>query len=269
MIKHVREHVSKHDAFPEPYWANTSSNSIIKQMVEQSDENDRKEFETLMEWGTIEKKIHENITYGDISHKNSKEGNDNLWNFLFFTGYMRKISERMDGEDIYVTMRIPNREIRSIYGNQVSRWFERQVRAASKDALHQAVLGGDAEAMGKILTSMLKKSISTFDSSESFYHGFFISTLYGIEDYTPRSNREEGEGRPDIVLYPETPFIPAIIFEIKIRKKFNEMKDGIKEAFKQIKEKKYGEGILEDGYAGYMSYGVCFCKKYCIVEKMD
>jgi len=30
---------------------------------------------------------------------------------------------------------------------------------------------------------------------------------------------------------------------------------------------KYEEGILADGYLGVVSYGICFCKKSCIVEK--
>ena len=111
-------------------------------------------------------------------------------------------------------------------------------------------------------------AISTFDSSESFYHGFFLSLLYEMTDYVPRSNREEGIGRPDIVLYPENPEDPAYIFEIKTRKKFNEMRDGVQEALRQIKDQQYEEGILEDGYAGVISFGVCFCKKSCILELM-
>ena len=54
---------------------------------------------------------------------------------------------------------------------------------------------------------------------------------------------------------------PAIIFELKVRKKFNEMADGLKEAIKQIKDMKYEEGILEEGYVGVKADGICFCKK--------
>ena len=110
-----------------------------------------------------------------------------------------------------------------------------------------------------------KEEFSIFDNDESFYHGVFLSLLYGTPDYQPRSNREEGDGRPDIVLYPENPTDPAIIFEIKTRKKFNEMQAGLQEAYDQIKDKKYEEGVLEDGYMGAKSYGICFCKKSCIV----
>ncbi len=78
-----------------------------------------------------------------------------------------------------------------------------------------------------------------------------------------------GEGRPDIVLYPNRPKDHAFIFEIKTREKFNQIDDGIKEAFDQIKDKRYEEGILDDGYAGVVSLGVCCCKKSCIIEQMQ
>ena len=262
IIKYVYGITIEKKKFPEPYWANTSSNLIIRDMVYNSDDDMKAELKTLIEGGTIEKKIHEDITYGDIH-----ESEDNLWNFLFFTGYMKKVSERFEGRDIYVTMKIPNDEILSIYENQISTWFEKRVKEADRSALHKAVLDGDTEGIADYLSNLLEKTISTFDSAESFFHGFFLSLLYGTPGYTVQSNREEGIGRPDIVLYPNRPKDPAIIFEVKIRKKFNEMQDGIEEAFRQIKDQKYEEGILDDGYIGSVAYGICFCKKTCILKR--
>ncbi|MCR5235103.1 MAG: ATP-binding protein [Lachnospiraceae bacterium] len=261
VTKYVSEHEGAPYRFAEPYWANTSSNSIIKEFIEGADEELKEELETLISGGTIEKLVHEDITYDDI-HENE----NNLWNFLFFTGYMKKVSERQDGEDIYVTMCIPNREVRSIYRNQIRNWFDRVVKNAGFSELHVAILKRDTEKISDYVSDLLAKCISTFDSSEDFYHGFFLSLLNGVPHYSTRSNREEGTGRPDIVLYPKRPKDPAYIFELKIRKKYNEMDDGIAEAFRQINDQKYEEGILDDGYAGVISYGVCFCKKSCIVK---
>ena len=264
VINYVYDHKDSHKRFPEPYWSNTSSNEIIRDLVYQSDDETKAELDLLIRGGSIEKKIHEDITYDEI-HKSR----ENLWNFLFFTGYLRTVSERMEGEDIYATMRIPNREIRSVYRNQISGWFEDVVRKEDRSVLHQAVLDQDTDVIASFVTNILKKTISTFDSAESFYHGFFIPLLYGIKDYEVRSNREEGNGRPDVILYPENPTDPAYIFEIKVRKKFNQMQDGIEEAFQQIRDRKYEEGILDDGYAGVISFGICFCKKSCIVKRME
>ena len=263
IIKYVYGIVIKKSPFPLPYWANTSSNQIIKDMVEHADEDMRQELDILISGGTIEKKIHEDITYDDI-HMSE----DNLWNFLFLTGYMKKVSERQEGNDIYLTMKIPNHEIGWIYENQISDWFDGVVKGADRSELHKAVLEGDTDTMAECVSSLLAKSISTFDSAEGFYHGFFLSLLYGTPRYSVRSNREEGNGRPDIVLYPNRRLDPAIVFEIKVRKKYNEMDDGLDEAYKQIRDQRYEEGILEDGYYGVISYGVCFCKKDCIFGKL-
>lgn len=260
VIKYVRSIVISGRKYPEPYWANTSSNAIIKDLVWQADEKMKRQLDKLIRGGTIEKRIHEDITYDDIN-----ESEDNLWNFLFFTGYMRKVSERKEDKYIYLTMRIPNMEIASIYDTQIRSWFEKQVKDTKKGELNKAVLEGDTDRIADYVSSLLEKSISIFDSSESFYHGFFLSLLYEVPGYGPQSNREEGNGRPDIVLYPDRPRDPAIIFEIKIRKKFSEMEDGLKEAYDQIIDRKYEEGVLDDGYLGVKSYGICFCKKSCIV----
>ncbi len=122
--------------------------------------------------------------------------------------------------------------------------------------------------MADYVSDLLAKSISTFDSKEGFYHGFFLSLLMNIPNYTVQSNREEGIGRPDIVLYPERPKDSAIIFDVKIRSKFNEMEDGLNEAYEQIRAQKYEKGVLDDGYLGVRSYGICFCKKSCIVGRL-
>ena len=258
--KYVKEHLEAPDRFPEPYWSNTSSNSIIKDLVENADNSVKEELDKLITGGTIEKQIHEDITYEDI-YKNE----ENLWNFLFFTGYMKKVSERIIGDDIFVTMTIPNVEIKSIYRNQIMDWFTGKVKETDFEPLYAAIKAKETKAIEDFIRSLLAKSISYFDGQESFYHGFFLSLLYGMPGYIPKSNREEGEGRPDVLLLPDRATDPAYIFEIKTRKKYNEMSAGLQQACDQIKDKKYEEGVLQDGYNGVVSFGICFCKKDCVV----
>ena len=64
------------------------------------------EIEELIEGKTVEKPVHEANTYDEIY-----DSMDNLWKFIFFTGYFRKVSERMDSDDNrYIEFTIPNRE---------------------------------------------------------------------------------------------------------------------------------------------------------------
>ena len=83
---YLSDHIgANRDYFPISYWANTSSNSIVKDLVYRAGSETKAEIETLIEGGNIEKPVHEDITYGEIY-----EEKDNLWNFLFFTGYLKK-----------------------------------------------------------------------------------------------------------------------------------------------------------------------------------
>ncbi len=109
VINYVYSCYKNKQAFAKPYWSNTSSNSIVRDLVEHADISVKQEIEGLIEGGTIEKPIHEDITYDDM-HSTQ----DNLWNFLFFTGYLKKISQRQEGETIYMEMAIPNSEVRYI-----------------------------------------------------------------------------------------------------------------------------------------------------------
>lgn len=260
IIKYVSDHLADPSCLPKPYWSNTSSNSIIKDMVTNSDDSAKEELDTLISGGTIEKRIHEDITYDDID-----KSEDNLWNFLYFTGYMKKVSERAEDGNIYITMKIPNTEVRLIYKDQIMDWFNRKVKATDFSPLYTAIEQKDTASIENFISNLLSKSISYFDSQESFYHGFFLSLLYGMPGYSAKSNREEGDGRLDIVLLPDRARNPVYLFEVKIRKKYNEMDAGLQEAFDQIRDKKYEEGVLEDGYNGIISFGICFCKKDCIV----
>lgn len=260
VTKYVKEHYDAPEWFPEGYWSNTSSNAIIKRMVYNADDSVKAELDILISGGTIEKPIHEDITYDDID-----KSQDNLWNFLYFTGYMKKISERQENDDIYITMAIPNKEVAGIYRNQIKEWFNERIKTTDYSPIYDAIIEKNVTKIEEFLCGLLSVSISYFDSEESFYHGFLLSLLYGMPGYTAKSNRESGNGRPDIVLYPDCPKDPAYIFEIKSRKKFNEMGEGLTEAFEQIYDKKYEEGVIDDGYIGAVSFGICFCKKSCIV----
>lgn len=107
LLNYVEEATSCSENFPRPYWSNTSSNSIIRDLIEKADSTAKKEVEILISSGSIEKAVHEDITYEDIY-----KTQDNLWNFLFFTGYLKMTDKRLQDQTIYLTLTIPNAEVR-------------------------------------------------------------------------------------------------------------------------------------------------------------
>lgn len=263
VINYMQDIITNPNSIPTPYWANTSSNSIVREMVENSSEKVREELEGLMNGGTIEKTVHEDITYDSIH-----DTEDNLWNFLFFTGYLKKISSRMEEPNQIVTMAIPNTEVLYIYENTIRTWFDKKQRGFDMTPLYTAIEEGDTERMGDEISGFLAETISFFDYGESYYHGFLAGLLRNNGKYRVLSNREAGLGRADIIL--KTPRIRngrAVILELKTVKSFHDMEKGCEAAIRQIEEQRYREELEQEGYQDILCYGICFFRKECLVVK--
>ena len=271
-IYYVDDHVAKHDAFPVSYWANTSSNSIVRDLIERADSETKAEIEKLIEGGSIEKPVHEDITYDEIY-----QDQDNLWNFMFFTGYLKIISKRFENDILYAAMVIPNRETRYIYSQKILTWFRQEiVQKADRTTLFETMKNGDAEGFEREINKLLTPSISYMDSYENFYHGFMAGILSGSNEYVVKSNRESGDGRSDILVKPVRIFEKAFVIELKTIKQEGkrpvtlEMMDtAAEEAIKQIDDLSYVDGLLEDGYGNIGRYGISFFRKDCRVHYKD
>lgn len=258
VISYIDTAISDFSAFPRAYWSNTSSNSIVRELIDQADSTAKKEIENLIAGGSIEKSVHEEITYDDI-HKTQ----ENLWNFLFFTGYLKMNQTRMQNNTIYLTLSIPNEEVRYIYQNTIREWFEQKIKVMDLHSLYEAILSGNCRTFEDFVKTQLRQSISYFDSSESFYHGFMLGLLKPLENYEIKSNSECGEGRSDILLIPMDETRPAVILEFKTAKRFSDMDRSCLKALEQIETMHYDDDLIEEGYEIILKYGICFCKKSC------
>ena len=246
---------------PTAYWANTSSNSIVRELAELADGEVKEEIGELIRGGSITKPIHEDVVYSEI-----RTDMDNLWNFLFFTGYLRKKSETFDGRQKYFELVIPNLEVLTIFERKIREWFTEQVKTADMDRLYSAVLSSDAQVFEDELLSLLAETISYFDSQESFYHGFLTGVLSRMKHCRVKSNRESGNGRGDIFILPVSIEMTAAIIEVKAVYTPFELEKASKEALRQIDEKKYDEELRQLGYSNIVKYGIAFYRKDCKVS---
>ncbi len=250
---------------PEPYWSNTSGNDIVRKLVDIANIEMKMDLETLMAGGKISKPIHEDITYDEIG----KDINpDNFWNFLFFTGYLKNVGERMAGVRKILDMSIPNLEIQYIYETKIREWFREHILKKDLDTLFRAVLDGNAETFQDELLKLLSESISYMDSAESSYRGFMTGLLSRMGGYLMTSNRECGDGRSDLVLYRvDGKNSQAIIFEFKAVKDVDKLRTASESALKQIEDKNYAAPWERENYKNIIKYGVAFCGKRCEVRK--
>ena len=264
ILKYVNDRKDHVTEFALPYWSNTSSNSIVREMVGEADEMAKADLETLMAGGTIEKQVHEDITYGDIH-----QTQDNLWNFLFFTGYLKKVGERTVGNNLWLEMKIPNIEVATIYENSISYWFEQRMKETDRSPLVRALETGDCEAAENFISEQLFHTISYYDYAENFYHGFMAGLLVNIGGYLVRSNRESGNGRPDIVMTESKFRGRAMILELKISDTITDMEKKCEEALTQMEEQKYESSLEEDCFQPILKYAICFFRKRCMVKKAE
>lgn len=261
VIKYIYDTMPNHNWLPMSYWANTSSNSIVKTLIDRAGDEERDKIETLLAGGTVVVQIHEDITYNEIYD----EG-DNLWNFMFFTGYFRRVREWMEDEVIYAELTIPNREVRYIFRQKIQKWFCEKLKGRDMQLLHNAVIAKDCAVMTEQINDIFEETISYMDQNEYYYHGMMAGLLTGIKGYTIRSNRESGKGRSDLLVKPVRRSREAFVIEFKVTKDFEELHKKADEAIQQIMDRKYDIELRNDGYKYISYYGVAFCGKECAVH---
>ena len=245
----------------EPYWSNTSSNRIVKRLIEESNERTKSMVEELINGTPIHTQIFEDVTYGTID-----VNQDYIWSFLLFTGYLKIISCETVGDETYYDMVIPNVEIKSIYKNTIRSWFIDHINRDSRTDILESVIHADAEKLEDLLCTWLTNTISCFDEQENYYHGFVTGLVSGFSGYMVVSNRESGNGRFDLVVKQRSRWHHAAILEFKVVEKYNQMTKACEDALNQIEEKDYEASLRDEQYENIAKLGICFCQKRCRVK---
>ena len=59
VLKFLYDLQSDVQAFPRPYWTNTSSNDIVKDLIGRADRETKMQIEMLLDGGTLDIQVHE------------------------------------------------------------------------------------------------------------------------------------------------------------------------------------------------------------------
>ena len=257
-----------------PYWANTSSNSLVSHLIRQGRPDVKMSMEDLMNGKTLTAEIDEEIVFDQLY------GNqDAIWSLLLASGYLRVEEQHFDPETGIWTyaLKLTNREVAIMFRSMIKGWF------AGGDVPYneflKAMLRDDVKVMNRYMNQVALETFSSFDSGrrpsekaspERFYHGFVLGLMAEFTGrYRITSNRESGFGRYDVMLEPLKDGDPAFVLEFKVHDPEEEasLEDTMKAALEQIEEKAYDTELTARGISRerIRHYGFAFEGKKVLI----
>lgn len=251
------------DCSPDVYWGNTSSNSVVGDLLRHADQGTLEEVYRLLEpKGTVVEPLDLSVVFPDIGIRREA-----VWSMLYLAGYLTT-------EDVSLPnntraprrLRIPNNEVAELYRSNIVERFATVAGSSSRlAALHRAISTGDGVLASDELSRIFRDSASSFDlTNENGAHMLLLGLLFGMPGYgDPESNREHGMGRPDIRVEPvASPFPygerPLVTVELKYASDATDEKLGnlARTGLKQIAERGYDLGELPAEATGRVRWGI-------------
>ena len=262
------------------YWAESSSNGLINNLIQKGSSYIKKMLETLISGKNIKVPIDEQIVFSELDYSE-----DAVWSLMLASGYLKVVSSEelnlIRESDNEYELALTNREILFMFKKMILRWFS-PAKSETNEFI-KALITGDIESMNEYMNDVALRTFSSFDSGkhtsekkapESFYHGFVLGLMVDqTENYIITSNRESGFGRYDIMLEPkdkQTQKYPGIVIEFKVinPRKENSLEETVEAALKQIEEKNYDAELINRGVKeeNIHHYGFAFKSKEVLID---
>ena len=199
----------------DPYWANTSDNILLKNLLGSSPEWIKIDLESLVQNRPVSHSIEQSIVFPDLS-----TNDDLIWSLLLFSGYLTFTHYEVINDVKKWYLKIPNKEIQQLLTKLFTEMFSKSAVSGKAQTLLRSLTEGDIEIFAPLFQSFILTSMGTFDITsdepEKSYHLFVLGMLVMLkESYVVKSNGESGLGRYQIMLIPKKGQKPGIIVEFK------------------------------------------------------
>ena len=242
------------------HWVNTSANDLIKEMINNCSIESKKDFEVLLQGGSVSKPIIEDVVFDHLI-----DNEDVLWSFFFFSGYLKIIKQYQIDDKPYGDFQIVNRELKSIFKDSVDYWFNKSQTKGKFDVVLDNLVKNNLEDFAEYFTEFITKVTSYYDFAdkepERVYHALVLGMMVNLQSkYRITSNRESGFGRYDIKLHPLQENLPAYIFEFKKHHQIKEQNidETLQNAMSQIKTRNYAATLQQEGFQNIELIAIAF-----------
>lgn len=233
-----------------PFWVNTSSNYLIREILKNSSQEVFKNLEKLFNKEELLTRVDSNVEV----HTHLAE--NEIYSLMLYSGYLT-LKEKITS-DIY-SIRIPNKEIMSFFHTTfISIVFN---RITVIDNVKIALITRNLKLLEESIEKLIMENLSSFDitQKENSYHMFLLGFLVAMKtDYEPHSNIESGYGRADIILEPLYRNRTGYILELKLAKDEDNLGKKAEEGARQIELKKYTQFLESKGVKDIIKIGVAF-----------
>ena len=238
------------------YWINTSSNFMIRELLEHTGEEGLKTLERIFNQEEVAVRITENVRFG-----NNLSASE-VWELMLYSGYLT-INGRLD--DGRYLVRIPNMEITNFFKDEfLTIVFGNYDKV---DRLRDALRDKNIEQLNKSIEELVLHTMSSHDITKYYenpYHMLLLGFFYALDSYyLPKSNTEAGYGRADIILFPKDKTKAGYILELK-RAYTKKPEKEVEKALQQIDENKYYVELERYGVKEIIKLGYVFDGKKVI-----
>ena len=165
----------------ELHWLNTSSNDLVRTLVEKGSFRIREQFELLLQGKSIQKPLMENLIFPDL--ENDEEA---VWSLLLYAGYLTVLSSAREEFELLGQVVVPNKEIMHIYDKIIVKWFKKNESLSAYKDFVGALTAGNIDIFKLHLAEYLMASGSYFDfnknTSEQVFHSFMLGLVVGLKE---------------------------------------------------------------------------------------
>lgn len=220
----------------EPYWVNTSSNTMIKKAISSSDEAFERGYEELIRNGKLETTVKMDTSFFEVNNT------ENLWGLLVNAGYLT-LHKTISIQDSLYIIKIPNQEVQLEFRKLTA--YHLKATETDLTVLFNSLKRCKKEDFEDRYRKILLTLPSYHDlKDENSYHMMVLGMCAWLSnEYEVISNREAGKGRCDIILKSKKNQI-SYILEFKYTNDSSvDLKQLAKSAIDQINSRRYNSEL--------------------------